>query len=260
MKQELIKPVIRVGNSAGVLVPKDWINGKARVELIDKPIDIKKDILEILSPNLEDIIGIYLIGSYVRGEQTERSDVDVLVITNKTSKRIKKVKYDILLITKKDVDNTLKDNALPLIPMLREARAIINKKLIEQYINIELNKRNLKPYIELGKSILKVNRASIDIDKQWPSNCGDAVAYSLVLRLRSAYIVDCLIKKGRWSNKEFIGIVKKISGSLKAYEGYLRAKDDKPEKEELPILEAERLYSQVLKKIKEHEEWVKRKR
>jgi len=260
MKQELIKPIIKVGNSAGVLVPKSWINGKARIELIQKPLNIKKDCLEILEPYLEEIIGIYIVGSYARGEETERSDVDILAITDKKTGRIKREKYDILLATKDNINKAIKNNALPIIPMLKEARAIINKRLIEQYMDIRLNKRNLKPYIELGKSILKVNLASIDVDKQWPSNCGDAVAYSLVLRLRSAYIVDCLIKKRRWSNKEFKEIVKKISGSLKAYEGYLRIKDNKPEKEELQILEAERLYNYILKKIKEHEEWAKRKR
>jgi len=260
MKTELIKPVIRVGNSAGVLVPKDWINGSARVKLIAKPINIKKDILELLSPFLEDIIGIYLIGSYAREEQTKRSDVDVLAVTNRKSDRIKKGKYDILLVTKKDINEALKNNVLPLLPMLKEAKALLNSKLIEQYKNTGLNKRNLKSYIELGKSILNVNRASIDLDKQLSSNCGDAVAYSLTLRLRGAYIVDCLIKRRRWSNKEFIKTVKKISGSLKAYEGYLRVKNDKPEKEDIPILEAEKLYNYVLKKIKEHEEWLKRKK
>ena len=55
-------------------------------------------------------------------------------------------------------------------------------------------------------------------------------------------------------------LIKKISGSLKAYEGYLRVKDDGPEREELPILEAEKLYDYILKKIKEHEKWAKRKR
>ena len=41
-KQELIKPIVRMGNSACVLLPKAWVDGKARVELIEKPIDIKK--------------------------------------------------------------------------------------------------------------------------------------------------------------------------------------------------------------------------
>ncbi len=260
MKTEIIKPIIRVGNSAGVLVPKDWMNGNAKVELVTKPINVKKDVLELLNPYLEEVMGIYLIGSYARGEQTERSDIDVLTITNKKSGRIKKGKYDILLITKDSTNEAVKNNALPIIPMLKEAKAIINEKLIEQYKKAELNKGNLKPYIELGKSILKVNQASIDLDRELSSNCDDAVAYSLVLRLRSAYIIDCIKKGQKWSNSDLLSLIKKISGSLKAYEGYLRVKDDRSEKEDLPILEAEKLYNYVLKKIKEHEEWAKRKR
>ena len=58
MGQELIKPIVRVGNSAGIVLPREWLNGKAKVELIEKPIDIKRDILEILEPYLEDVVGI----------------------------------------------------------------------------------------------------------------------------------------------------------------------------------------------------------
>ena len=82
MENELIKPVIRVGNSAGILVPKAWINGKAKVELISRPVNIKKDIIEILEDYLEDILGIYLVGSYARKEETEKSDIDILAITD----------------------------------------------------------------------------------------------------------------------------------------------------------------------------------
>ena len=260
MKQELIKSIIKVGNSAGVILPKNWVNGKARVELIVKPLNIERDILEILEPYLKDIIGIYLVGSYARGEQTERSDVDVLVITNKKTGRIKEGKYDILLITEDSISKAIENNALPIIPMLKEANALLNSKLIEKYKNTELNKKNLRLYIELGKSILRVNKASIGIDKQWPSNCGDAVAYSLVLRLRSAYIIDCIKKKKKWGNPGLLSLIKGICGSLEAYEGYLRIKNDERAKETLPIEEAEKLYDYVLKKIKEHEEWVKRKR
>src|SRR3989338_11049278 len=133
MIRELIKPIVRVGNSAGVLLPKNWINGKARIELIEKPIDIKKDILEILDPYLQNIEGIYLIGSYARGEQTKESDVDVLVITNKINKKIKRGKYELILISKENVESALEKNILPILPLLKEAKPIINSILIKKY-------------------------------------------------------------------------------------------------------------------------------
>jgi hypothetical protein len=63
-----------------------------------------------------------------------------------------------------------------------------------------------------------------------------------------------------WSNKEFIKMIKRAAGSLKAYEGYLRRKNNMKEKKELPIEEAEKLYNYVKKKIKEQEKWVKGKK
>ena len=79
MEQELVKQVVRVGNSAGVILPREWLNAKAKVKLVGEPLNIKKNVLEILAPYLGDVIGIYIVGSYAREEETERSDVDVLV-------------------------------------------------------------------------------------------------------------------------------------------------------------------------------------
>lgn len=261
MKQELIKPIVKIGNSAGVILPKNWIDGTAKIKLIEKPLDIRKDILEILYPHLEDIIGIYLIGSYARGEQTEKSDVDVLAITSKKSDRIKKGKYDILLITKDDVDSAIKNNALPIIPMLKEAKALLNSKLLDEYKEIsKLSKKNLRWYLGITKSAIKLNKASIIVDKEMDSKyCGDAVAYSLVLHLRSTYIVDHMKKKQKWSTAGLLSLIKEVSGSLEAYEGYLRVKNDEKTKETLSIEEAEKLLHYLSKKLKDHEEWAKRK-
>jgi len=259
MIRELIKPIVRVGNSAGVLLPKNWINGKARIELIEKPIDIKKDVLEILDPYLQNIEGIYLIGSYAREEQTKKSDVDILVITNKINKKIKKGKYEIILISKEKVESALEKNILPILPMLKEAKPLVNSSLIEKYKKTQLTKKNLKSHIELTKSALGINREFINLDEEMESNSGDSVAYSLILRLREMYIVDFLIKNKIPTKKELFNLIKKVSGSLKAYEGYLRVKNNEKDKNELPIEESIKLYDYLIKKIKEQEKWAKTK-
>lgn len=261
MKNSLIKPVIRVGNSAGVLVPKEWINGSARVELIEKPLNIKKDILDILSPCLEDIEGIYLTGSYARGEQTGKSDVDVLVITSKISKRIKKGKYDILLIKKDDVDNEIKNSALPLIPMLKEARPMMGKNLLEEYRKAGFTKKNLEWYMAITASAIKINTAMINLSKEQENkHCSDAVSYSLILNLRSIYIVDCMKKGIKWTSNGLLSMIKKISGSLKAYEGYLAVKNNESVFGLLPIDEAEKLLHYITKRMTEHKKWLKAKK
>lgn len=260
MKQEVIKPIVKVGNSAGVILPRGWLNGKARIELVEKPLDIKKDIFEILELYLEDIVGIYLVGSYARDEQTRDSDVDILVITNKTNKEIKTGKYEIILISKDFLENSLKKNALPILPMLREAKAIINEELIEKYENYKLNRENLRKRIELCKSALAIDREMINLDIEWPSNCSDAVAYSLVLNLRTIYIINKLRDNKKISNGEIKLLIKNISDSLRAYEGYLRAKNNEKPLEDLPVEEAQKLYNYVIKELEKIEKWLKGKK
>ena len=260
MGQELIKPIVRVGNSAGIVLPREWLNGKAKVELIEKPIDIKKEILEILGPYLEDIQGIYLVGSYARGEEIKDSDVDILVITNKTNRYVSKGKYEIILISKENIESALRKNILPILPMLCEAKAIMNKELIERYKKIGINKTNLRSRLELCKSALAIVRETIKLDKEWPSNCSDAVAYSLILNLRTIYIINKLRQKRKLSIKELKSLIIKISGSLKSYEGYLRAKNNKKTREDLPVEEAEKLYNYSIKELEKIEKWLKEKR
>ena len=184
MKQELVKKVIRVGNSAGVLVPKEWINGKAHVELVEKPVNIKSEVLEILDSRLEDVVGIYIVGSYARNEQKEDSDVDVLVITNKTEERLEKEKYNLVIIPEEKIAKILEGNILPLLPMIKEANPLLNSTLIEKYKDTKLTKKNLKFHLETTKSALKVVKEAIELAKIDNENISDNVMYSLVLRLR----------------------------------------------------------------------------
>ena len=91
-------------------------------------------------------------------------------------------------------------------------------------------------------------------------NCPDSVAYSLILRLRGFYIVDCLMKNKMWNNKELIKMIKNISGSERAYEGYLRIKENDAENDELPINEAEKICNYIKEGIKKHEKWLAKRK
>ena len=79
------------------------------------------------------------------------------------------------------------------------------------------------------------------------------------MRLRGTYIIDCLIKNKIPTKEELFNLIKKISGSLKAYEGYLRVKNSEKEKNELPIEESAKLYDYILKKIHNQEKWAETK-
>ena len=253
---ELIKNTIRVGNSAGVLLPKEFLN--TQVKIVLQPLNIEKDILDILIEEkiLKNVLGCYLIGSYARKEQTIESDVDVLVITDKINKRIEKGKYEIICVSKEEVERQLTENILPILPMIKEAKTIINEDLIREYIDSPLTKKNLKWHIDTTKSAMKVVKEYIKLAEEMEKKVSDAASYSLILRLRTLYIIDCLRKGRLWKKEEFLDLIKKISGSLIAYERYLESKNNNAKKCKLPIEEAKKLMDYVNKKIKELEKWL----
>ena len=100
MKHEVIKQAFKLGNSAGVLLPVEWNGKKVSIKLIDK--SISQEIFEILEEKniLKNTIGIFLAGSYARGEETEKSDIDILIITDTLDMQIKTGKYEIILVSK----------------------------------------------------------------------------------------------------------------------------------------------------------------
>ncbi len=191
MEKQLFRNTIRVGNSAGVLLPKEWLNGYVEVKLVEKPINIKKDSLEILDPFLEDIIGIYLFGSYARKEQDVESDIDIIAISNTIKKSIVLGKYNVSIYPLKSVESAIKNNPLNILPMLLEAKTILNKPLLDNLLRQDFNKKAIKSYIDSSKRILKINKSLFNLDETLDENS----IYSLILRLRGFYIISCLLKK-----------------------------------------------------------------
>lgn len=260
-KQELIKPIVKMGNSACVLLPKAWIDGKARIELIEKPINIKQDLFEILSPYLEDVIGIYLTGSYARGEQTDESDVDVIVITDSIKKEISGKKYNISIYTLDSIKKTLKNNPLMIYPRLVEGKALLNKSLLEQLKNIKISKGQFKEFIEDTKRIIKIDSEFIELDKL----DGDlleskSVIYSSVLRLRGIFLIKNILRKEIYSKKLFKqwiikeGIDKKdLENVYSIYEGVRDEDKNKIKKTKLKISLAEKLLNLLEKEVKKFE-------
>lgn len=260
MKNELIRPIIRVGNSSGVILPKEWRGGKVKVKLVEEPINIKKDLLEILDKYLEYILGIYIIGSYARNEQKPDSDIDILVLTSKINKRILKGKYEIILLSKENLEKDLLDNAIPLIPWIKESKTLINNSLIEKYKNSQLSYKNIKWHIDTNKTAMNVIKEDIKLSEEFPEiSIMNTSIYSLILRLRTIYIIECIKKNQKWSNKEFINLIKEISGSINPYKIYKEIKNKKKSKLKISINETRKLMEYINKKNKEIEKWTKEK-
>ena len=254
---ELIKNTIRVGNSAGVLLPKEYLN--SQVKIILEPLNIEKDVIELLLEEgiLQETKGIYLTGSYAREENTINSDVDILVITSKTNKRIVKEKYELLLISEEKLEQQLQKNIFPLFFMIKESKPIFNSELIEKYKQTPITKKNTKWHTETTKSAMGIIKSSIALSEEMGTKESSASAYSLILRLRGLYLLDSLKKGKIGTTKELKKLIIRLTGSLKIYEGYLNIKANNKETYNLDIGDAKKVLKYILEKIKNQEDSIK---
>lgn len=223
MKQ-VTKIVQQAGNGGHIYLPKEMIGQKVAVTLIKKSIsDIEEEILSILKPHLEHIKGIYLHGSYARNEQTPDSDIDVLVITDRKIKK-KINEYEIISSTEKQIGDTIKNNAVLILPILKEAMPILNKGLIGGYKEERLTKKNTRWYIETTESSLKLAKILIDTKDGIPN-----IVYPLILRLRGLYLIESLIGNKKYSNKGIMNFLIKngIDKAEQIYSMYREYRDNK---------------------------------
>jgi len=219
-----IKKTIKAGNSSAVVLPRAWLNKEVRVELIKKtPETILFDVINIVKKhiNLKNIKGIYLTGSYARGEEDENSDIDVLVVTNDIDKEmIKEGIYNVLIISSELLKQKLDYDLFPVGQMIKEAEPLLNSNYLDS-IEVKVTKKNIKWYLNTTEEKLKIIKKVLDRTKNKnKKNISDLVAYTLILRK----------------------IIKKISKGTNSYERYLAVKNNLKEKNGINIDEAQRLY------------------
>ncbi|MEK6859970.1 MAG: DUF2080 family transposase-associated protein [Nanoarchaeota archaeon] len=259
---EILKKTIKSGNASAVVLPKAWLDKRVRIKLVDIDSEtILYDVLDIVKPivDLSEIIGIYLVGSYARKDMEEASDIDILVITEKISKElIKKGNYEIMIISLDLLDYKLNENLLPIGTMLKEAKPLLNSNFLKN-INIKVTKKNIKWFLDTTKSSLAIVNESISlIEKSKPDGkLSDLIAYSLILRLRTLYMIDLLNKNKVYNKNDFIKLIENISGSKIAYERYIYAKGNEESKRELLVNEGKKIYEYLKKYLINIEKQVK---
>ena len=216
----IVKQTREVGTSAGVLLPRKWLNKQVVVTLFSpQKAEIAKDILDVLfEKNLnEEVKGVYLFGSYARGDYEVESDTDILVITKEINKFINYKNYEIFLCSEKNLSENFL-TSLYYASMLKEAVAIINKDLIEKYTT-DKKKFDPKKILKEIKGVIKINKDFVNFCNEYNEKIPDGVVYSIVLRLRELYLIKCLISKKPYSKADFL----KICGE-KNHATYIRIK------------------------------------
>ncbi|MFH1391076.1 MAG: DUF2080 family transposase-associated protein [Candidatus Diapherotrites archaeon] len=246
--EEIEKEVVAFGNGSIVYTPKKWIGKKVLVVLEEKPLDIEGETMEILKPFLSSIQGIFLYGSFARKEQTEKSDVDLLVISDKKLDLKRKGRFDFLVKSREDfVKEMKKDSALFLHQILNEAKPVLNKSLLE-----ELKKEEIKPdFKEFFDSTLTAFGNIKDLieaeEKQGKKYLDStAVIYSLILRLRGLYLIQCFLKNREFSNKKFNELIKsydfKSEMVANFFDVYRSERDEKKIIQSVLLSETEKLF------------------
>src|SRR3989344_1112332 len=219
--ESIIKKAREVGTSAGVLLPRKWLDKQVIVSLFEPS---KKSILQDVTEYLfkynlnEEAKGIYLFGSYARGDFDLHSDIDILIITHNLNKLINQDNYQMILVS----ENSFSKN-------------LVNS----------LNYLSTKKFLLEIKKILEINKETIDLCRDNKINIPDGTVYSLVLRLRELYLIKCLLSNKLYSKEEFLKFV-----GDKAYLAYLRVKENKKELDNIPLNEVRDI-------IEASEKWLK---
>nr|AQS34764.1 hypothetical protein [uncultured archaeon] len=246
MKNEVIKQAFKLGNSAGVLLPISWKGKKVAIKLIEK--SIPEEVLGILEEEdlLKNTIGIFLAGSYARNEETELSDIDILIITDNINKQVKIGKYELVFISQERM-NKLVRTSLFLASLVNEAKTILNNTLLNYYKN-EIKKINTKDSLDDIKLMTKTNEKLLKIFEEDNQKVIDGTVYSLVLRLRELYLIECFKRNKNPSIKDFINLISEVS-SKESYNAYLRVKNDLKTKQIISTEEAVALLDETKKRI-----------
>lgn len=254
------KIVQKFGNSGHIVLPKEYIGKRIKFITVTKTISqIKSEILDILEPYLEHVLGVYLYGSYARNEQTLDSDIDILVITDKKINIGKEgyENYEILPVTKKGIENTIKYDAILILPIIKDVKPIINAQLIEDYKKYKFTKKNTKEFIEACERMISINKKGFELG----ALDVNTIIYSLILRIRGLLMIELWIKNKGYSKSELFNYLEnKLQKEkiLELYKIYSKERDNTRYKIDAKIINRNdidkliKLNEILLNKIKKH--------
>ena len=212
---------MKFGNGSIVYTPKRWIGEKVLVILEKKPLDVAGETIEILKPHLGDVEGIFLFGSFARNEQTSQSDIDVIVISGKIFGIKKTGKFDFTVKTKSEFAKEMKtDPTLFLYQIAREGTPILNESVLNKLKSVDINP-NFEKFFDDTIGAFKSARGLLAANKKFLDS--NAAIYSLVLRLKGLFIIQCYKKNLQYSGKKFMELIKSHGFSEKTADAFLEA-------------------------------------
>ncbi|MFH1403786.1 MAG: DUF2080 family transposase-associated protein [Candidatus Altiarchaeota archaeon] len=241
--EALVKDCRRMGNSAAVYVPKDWENRKVLVRLLSP----RELALDALQEHMPYVMGAYLYGSFVRGEETPESDIDVLVVASRKFEVRKQPLLDIVVVTPSEVDSILEKDPVQLVPIIAEAEPLLNDALLQDLKGRKIYPARYMKLIKDNNRILKENKELIEKKAKI-----GAVIYSLMIRLKAIYLVRKLLSSEKYTTVGYTQYLLSQGLDEEGYNGlnrvYRAIRDDKPLPSEVVEMENILLMQQILER------------
>lgn len=130
---EFLRKAVKVGNSAGVILPKKLLGSEVKISVVNMPIDIKKEAVRLVGDYFRDILGIYI---------TNKKPAEVLVISDDIKKIVEDEKVKAILVPLAQIKKDIKTN-FALRNRLEKVKiedVILNKDLLSK---LQKEARNL---------------------------------------------------------------------------------------------------------------------
>ena len=203
IREQVMKTVVKSGNGGAVWVPRGWL-GEEVVVILPQKLELKERIFNSLAPHFKDIISVCIYGSYARKEQTEESDIDILIITKDKTLNLEVKGMDIMSIPLEKLRNSIEKYPTMYYQIVHESQPLFNSSALDELKKIKINRESLRDYLKDTKDHIKSNIELLELDKLDSGLLESfSVLYSAILRLKGVFISKCIIKKETFSNKKF---------------------------------------------------------
>jgi predicted nucleotidyltransferase len=252
MEEKLIRKVTLIGNGAHVFVPKEW-SGEQIALIRPEKKSLKERIISLIEPHLDSIAGVYLYGSHARAENIPGSDIDLLIITTRNLK-IKADNFEIICLQREEIKKAIKIAPVLIYSILSEATPLINSALLEELREQYKPKTgDFTEYFDECRRIIKINEEFIKEEKgrYMP---GEAVVYSLILRLRGIFIIKSILSRERYSHKQFKSWIKSHLPKIdfdSVYGAYRSSKNEEPIRQRIKTEDLKMLLEFLRKEVSE---------